>query len=307
MTAASDIQVMVGIATRRRLPQLRRLLESLVHTRTPPQSRWRCLVVENDNHPQVESLVREFGDLIEIQYQLESDLGIPQARNRILQALTDEDTFVAFVDDDESVDPNWLVELLACQQRHQADVVQGRLVVKFEETPSSWISETWYSQGGSHRLEGPVRYAATNHVLVSHVIIKQHCVRFNEGMRFSGGSDSLFFMQLDLLGACMVFCPNAVVYDWIPPERANLRWLLLRNYRNGITISVCERILSASPLSSVLRFLKGMVLVMLSIVRAILLLPAGPRIAVAPLLFLSRGIGMIVGACGGVYQEYSGR
>jgi len=300
-------QVLVGVATRHRAEKLRRLLESLVGTSSSPNISWRCVVIENDDDPQCETLVTSFADRIKIIYGVEHRQGIPFARNRILDLLTENDDFLAFVDDDETVDPDWLMRLVDCQRRHHADVVQGRLVVNFEVVPPSWISEDLFCHGGQCDNEKAVRYAATNHVLVRHDVIRQHEIRFNEQLAFNGGDDSLFFMTLHKHGAIMIYCPSAIVYDWIPPERARVKWLVRRSFRLGNSISLCERILAGGISGTFLRFSKAMALFL----KALVLLPmaciSGRKGLLRCAMYTSRACGMMYGLLGRSYDEYAGR
>ena len=68
-------------------------------------------------------------------YAVEPRRGIPFGRNTAVRTAGDVD-FVAFLDDDETADPAWLVELLRVQRTTGADVVTGTVLPVFEAGPA---------------------------------------------------------------------------------------------------------------------------------------------------------------------------
>ena len=58
-------------------------------------------------------------------------------------------------------------------------------------------------------------------------------LRFDEAMRFTGGSDSDFFSRAVARGAIIRWVDEAVVKEIVPEERLSLRWNLERARRSG--------------------------------------------------------------------------
>ena len=66
--------------------------------------------------------------------------GISYARNKALQEAFDWGAdAIAFIDDDEVAEPNWLDELLAVQRSSGAEGVCGPVLSHFEEPPPAWM------------------------------------------------------------------------------------------------------------------------------------------------------------------------
>jgi hypothetical protein len=66
-------------------------------------------------------------------------------------------------------------------------------------------------------------------------MLRHSGVRFDETYRFSGGSDTVFFMCVHHAGYLMIWADEALATEWIPKSRATLKWLAMRPFRNGGT------------------------------------------------------------------------
>jgi hypothetical protein len=65
-------------------------------------------------------------------------------------------------------------------------------------------------------------------------LVKEWGLRFRSEFNFTGGSDTVFFEEASRKGALVVWARKAMVYEWIPPSRAKLSWMLKRDFRVGI-------------------------------------------------------------------------
>ena len=96
-----------------------------------------------------------------------------------------------------------------------------------------------------------------------------------------------------------------MVHELIPRSKANAGWLLRRAYRLGNSLSICEVDLYPGDYASrAVRVAKAAA----RIVRGMLFLPVSPLLgkyaSVRALQDVSRGVGMLAGLSGLVYQEY---
>ena len=85
----------------------------------------QVIIVEND-HASV--LQAPLPCRVPIHYALEQRVGIPCARNRVIAEallLNPRPEWLAFVDDDETVDPHWLQAMGSLAATTSADVVTG--------------------------------------------------------------------------------------------------------------------------------------------------------------------------------------
>lgn len=195
------------------------------------------LIVDNAPDAPVEAVVDAFRERsgVDVRYVLEHEPGIPFARNRALDeaAAVDAD-FVAFVDDDEFVDADWLVRLVAHQRREGSHLVGGP--VRLAPQQGASFTDRLVEKGVRKRYErkeaknekrrrdgrdGNVTII-TNNWLGDLAWMRSVGLRFDIALRYSGGSDTALYHKAKSLGARTSWCPDAIVYETIPPERMSL-------------------------------------------------------------------------------------
>ena len=214
---------------------LRRALESLGELHVPDQVEVELIVCENGNENAIYEAVEDARTRLsfELHFLREQTLGIAFMRNRILkEAIRRDATFLAFFDDDEVVNRDWLLNLFKTQLIYEADVVQGHLEQHFETEVSDLVRKN-FPGSFSKKTGDQLDVAYTGNVLFSLRLVKEADLLFDSRLSMTGGSDSLFFMELYDLGAKIVFCKEAVATETIPASRASIEWLLSRSYRNG--------------------------------------------------------------------------
>ena len=237
--------IAVCVATYRRHALLRRLLESLAAVETPEGSVIEVRLVDNDaegsSTPTIEALQAQGLAPKKLLHAIEPKQGIADARNRAVE-MGPADFFV-FVDDDEWVEPDWLVSLMRTQVATGADVVLGSVSGILPPGAPSWLS-----RGGFYNKEVGVdgtvldwRSGRTSNTLVAGRWFNDHGLRFDPRFGRSGGSDSDLFFRLAKLGGRLVACDSARVREDVEPNRASLRWLILRSYRNGMVFQRVAR------------------------------------------------------------------
>jgi hypothetical protein len=134
-------------------------------------------------------------------------------------------------------------------------------------------------------------------------------MRFDERFSASGGSDTLFTVELHRGGGRLVWCDEARVTDVVPPSRLNRRWVLRRAVRTGnswsrVSIEVERRgvaravrrlVLTAQGIARVVGGAGRCVLGFVT--RSVTHQARGART-------LARGLGMTSGAWGYQFGEY---
>lgn len=99
-------RICVGIVTRNRTQMFRKLIVSFQNMRWPADTDVIFAVVEYNNVKSLTEEVSDLGPSTTDFYELEEQLGIPFARNLVLDvSLREACDFTTFVDDDETVDP----------------------------------------------------------------------------------------------------------------------------------------------------------------------------------------------------------
>jgi succinoglycan biosynthesis protein ExoM len=301
--------VSICIATYRRPEGLKRLmagLDRLIFTnQTQPQI--EVIVVDNDPTRSAQVFCEQLRSQFKwsLKYFSEAQRGISYVRNKAVAEVATAADFVLFIDDDEVPEPNWLDELLTAQQTYNADVVAGPSLPFFPgiDTPT-WVIKGKFFEAPrfttGHRLE----YTGTNNVLIRARILRELDQVFDDRFAITGGEDTHLFMRLSRAGYKLIWADSAVVYEWIPQSRTNLKWILQRGYRSYGTYGLCEKELE--PLAKVLarRISTGSGRIAIGIVSLLPSIFLGKSQTVQALLQIARGAGMLSGLMGKSYNEY---
>jgi len=302
------ISIAVCVATYNRPLGLRRLLESLrtqafVHHKTLD---WKIIVVDNDASAPNEEFIRGLNNEfpVPITYAVQPKQGIASVRNLAVALAKDVD-FVAFIDDDEAADPQWLDELLTGVTTHLADVVTGPVIAAFEAPPKKWIIKGRFFERERYPTGKVMDFARTGNVLIDKKYFALFEQPFSEDLDLVGGEDTLFFTYVQQKGAKIVWVDEAITHEYNPPQRTNLKWLLKRSLRLGNTIVQVERMAGQSVLKRFIRvitcaghLLGGILLIIpLGIV-------SGFAGVVKALSITSRGGGELMALLGIYYEIY---
>lgn len=230
------LTVVVSALTRRRPEMLSALIGSWGDMALPKNTTVHLLIVENDDTPLSAEYVQGFGTLANgtvVQYVHEPELGIPFGRNRAAkEAIAQGADLLAFVDDDEIVAKDWLVEMIAAYRNSHAVLIGGPLRVK--NTPRElslvdglmdkciarrYLRKETRAAGRADLSGTPGVTIVTNNWLGETAIFDTHGIWFDEKMRFTGGTDSKLSAQVKSAGLPTAWAAKAAVYEEIPLER----------------------------------------------------------------------------------------
>jgi succinoglycan biosynthesis protein ExoM len=210
------------------------LLDSLSLLDVPDKCRVRLVIADNDPGGKTRALVNNLEKKyrFKIVYVSVPERGISFARNAILDLVDAQ--YLAFLDDDETVQSGWLNAMLQAVVMYKADVVFGPVHSNLPvEVPRWALSHPSFVRPIIRASGAPVQTGATNNVLMRTDMLRQSGVKFDPEFALTGGEDSLFFRNILKAGFRMVWCADAVVYEDVPPERLRLAWILKRSYRSG--------------------------------------------------------------------------
>jgi len=167
----------------------------------------------------------------EVHALVEPQAGISPARNSVVaSALTLKPDFLAFLDDDEQPEPQWLSELLRVQKVTGADVVGGPTISEFPENVPDQIKQNPYygADLGFADEQSCQLQAAGNFLIKADVISTMAPTFFHPAFAQSGGEDLAFFTQLAKNGASMHWAANAIVREAVPANRLTQSWMKSR-------------------------------------------------------------------------------
>ena len=299
--------VAVCVITFQRPTGLRRLILSLAALDLDTVSaRLELNIVDNDAARSAEPVCTELAAVVPfpINYAVEPRRGIPIARNRSVALMAPQADFAAFVDDDETMPPDWLTRLLRVQRIYGADVVAGPVLPKFFTPPPAWAVAGRFFELTRHRTGARLDRAYTNNTLVRAAVLHRMDHLFDERLVYTGGSDTELFRRVHQHGYSIIWADDALVYDWVPATRVTVRWVLQRAFRFGVMTPRHEQCINPGLRSTAriaaigcYRVLKG----------ALLLVPSGffaRHCVVTSLRHICYGAGMLAGCLGLRYDEY---
>src|SRR5208337_4435068 len=118
--------LLVGICTYKRPNMLRLLLDACAKLEAVPGLQLGVLIVDNDPAGSARAVAEAARTMfsMQIHYVVEAKRGIANARNCVLEeALLRNAAFLAFIDDDEVMRPDWLSKLYRTMEETNADAV----------------------------------------------------------------------------------------------------------------------------------------------------------------------------------------
>jgi glycosyltransferase involved in cell wall biosynthesis len=153
--AAGPVSVTIAVCTRERVRDLETCLRSVLRMLEEPGAAAHDVeVLVVDNAPLTDATKELAASLPGVRYALEPRPGLDFARNRALAEAGGD--FVAYVDDDATVDPGWLSGLAeALAENPDAATVTGLVLPKELETRAQIVFE---QRGGFRRGFEKLRY-----------------------------------------------------------------------------------------------------------------------------------------------------
>lgn len=300
------MNVSLCVCTYRRPIGLRRLLDAVARIRTERVERLEIVVVDNDPDGSARATIDGMMDAMPFILRCvhEPRRGISFARNRAVAEADSASEWIAFLDDDEEPEAGWLDELLRVQAAFAADVVAGPVPPRFEAPAPRWILRGRFHEPPRHATGTVLPYADTGNVLVRASLFRVFPQPFAPSLALAGGEDTHFFLRVARAGHRIVWADEAVAWEWVPPSRVRLPWLLRRAFRRGNTWALLERdldpslrVLGMRVLRGGGRIARGAVLMPVSLVRG--------RHAIAETLRgICFGAGSLAGVAGYRYDEY---
>ena len=296
--------VSVCVATCGRPVGLRNLLGALEVLEIPSGVALQVVVVDNDPSGSAKAVCDEMVDrhAYPLRYVLEKRRGIPIARNAALGVALSGSDFIAFIDDDEVPEPDWLAELLRVQSCYKTEVVTGPCLPRYVQSPPRWIVEGEFHERPRYPT-GTLRHVAfTHNALVRAAVFESFEEHFDESMALSGGEDEEFFTRAAAGGFRIVWADNAIVHESVPESRLTVRWILWRAFRVGTSSAWVQSKHHSSTSPRLLAH--GAYCIVKGAGLALSLPLRGRAVAVEGLRLVSYGLGRIAGSRGHLHQEY---
>lgn len=244
MTDMAAIETSIVIPSYRRPVELERTIRSSLAQRDVGGV-FEIVVVDNDPdasaRPVTGRLAAEAP--VEIRYVHEPRPGISQARNAGVAAARGE--YLAFIDDDEEAEPDWLAHFLSALRDFGADAAVGPVYPRFPsagEPVGAYARQVYTRDANAPNGTRLLRWNIGNSIFR-----KATCFvspePFDVRLGLSGGEDTVFLRQLTRRGCTMIWVGDAKVWESVPADRLEPRYLLRRAFRGAQTTTfVCTAV-----------------------------------------------------------------
>ena len=301
-------RVAIGVTTFERPKLLRRTLEAIAALECKADI--EVFVADNGFEKQegvaVAHEMRDAGFPFPITAFAVTDRGITYPRNALVDRVFENlDTdFLAFVDDDQLPEVNWLQALLDVQASYQSDAVGPAVLPMFEDPPPKWAeSSSIYRRYSRNTGLVPILDGTGGVLLAKSILNKIKRPWFNNYFALSGGEDFEFFLRLKANGGKFAFATEAIINEYYTEDRVTMSWALKRAYRIGNS-SILINLLSQPKWQVVVRQAPKMVVgALLGPVLAALSIWS-PGLAFDMLCKSARAYGKFTALLGSRYLEY---
>ena len=176
-----------------------------------------------------------------LSYNISKKNGIASNRNQLMDfALEKNADYIAFIDDDEYPNKNWIFNLYTNIKKYNADVASGGVnYIKPDNLPDNipqYLIAYSCKKTKNRKTQLINKKVATNNVLFSASLCKKQKMYFDEKFNFTGGEDSDFFTRSLALKNKHLWVNDSVVNEVVAIERINFKYL----FKRRITVSASK-------------------------------------------------------------------
>jgi glycosyltransferase involved in cell wall biosynthesis len=234
-TALPPLAIDIVICTYNRAACLDAVLTTLALQTCNDGVRWSVLVVDNastDATAEVVAAHRATGRLPELLYVFEPTLGLTAARLRGARETTAP--WIAFIDDDNFPDSNWLTAIARAVAAHgDAGGIGGKVILDWEVQPPAYLKEFGFcfavqDHGAADCIVDSLAGAGmvlSRRALGDSGWLAQPLVADRVGSKLTSGGDVEMVQRVRAAGYDLWFIPDAVLRHRIPARRMTRRYL----------------------------------------------------------------------------------
>lgn len=197
-----------------------------------PHHSHEIVLVNNNSTDNTDEIIRSYQQAnpnLPLLYVIEYNQGISYARNRGVE--TAKGDIIVFIDDDETVEPEFLTHVNDFfTQYPDAGISSGPVIPVYETEKPKWLSHFTmrlitgaYDKGNSIKLLGNKDYPGTGHACFrKSLFIKYGAFDVSLGRKGSslmGAEDKDFFLRLMNGGEKCYYLPSAKIYHHIPDSK----------------------------------------------------------------------------------------
>ena len=240
------MELSIVISTYNNAASLERTLKS-VAVQDADKSLWECVVVNNNSTDDTAERVAAFAKAhsdINIKLVDESQQGLSYARNRGI--VESQGQFVAFIDDDETINEGFVSAYIDLFRNHGAFVAAGALKVQYENARPRWMS--YYTE---KMIANPLDLGSKITTISNTVMPTGGNMAFNrdvfnlygtfdtnlgrKGGKLFGGEENDMFERVRDLGERIFYTPHAIAYHHIVDKKLTPEYFDKLSYGVGVS------------------------------------------------------------------------
>jgi glycosyltransferase involved in cell wall biosynthesis len=252
---SADISVIVP--TYNRAVLLRETIESFLQMQWSPGTSYELLIVDNNSKDKTKDVAADFmKQNSAIKYVFVEKMGASYARNEgIIRA---SGNIVVFVDDDIEFDKEWGRVLLETFAKYpEVCSIGGKIIPVFPEGKPQWINDGFLGIYGDVKMGEEEKYFEfPGHPYGANMSFRREIFKkvgmFNidlgrkKNILLSNDETGIYY-NISRSNLKVLYSPFAIVRHKVPACRAQKKWILKRNYWQGISDVVFEQITNKKP------------------------------------------------------------
>ncbi len=234
--------ISVVICTYNRSDLLFKVLKTLICQTVSPYL-FEIIIVDNNSRDETQnictSIIADTSNLA-IKYVLEINQGLSHARNRGWRESKGE--YVAYIDDDCKVPPDWLLVAIRVIESVRPAVFGGPYYAYYISAKPFWFRDEYgsHTQGNEFRSLDEGEYLDGANVFFRKEILEE-IGGFNPDLGMSGnkmayGEETALIKNIreKKSGARIYYEPKLLVYHLVPSEKMKLSWNVKSSFIGGI-------------------------------------------------------------------------
>ena len=214
-------------------------LKSLNSLKIPSNYKFKMIFIINPKIYIAKILIKKLLNNIDYSILISVKDNIPDSRNVFLKFIQNKEIqYAGFLDDDCSVDKDWLLNMVKFVNQNDCDIVGGPQKHKIKNDS---FRDYYYCLEPSRTHGKTVKWIATNNCFFSKKIFSKSKVFFDYKFARVGGSDQLFFSELNKKEFLIKWNKKSFITENFSHEREKKRWFFYRNLRYGYSGNMIDR------------------------------------------------------------------
>jgi GT2 family glycosyltransferase len=238
MSSRPDISVV--ICTYNRATILPLAIASLIAQDTGGAFTYEVVVVNDASTDNTLEVIAAAQDKSPVPLRVVSGRGEGVAAARNLGWQNAEGDWIAYTDDDQVNEPDWLAKLWSLAKRRNAQCVGGSVHLRFEEPPTmplTWVTKSMlgFKEHPEKQITRLMDCPGTGNVMF-HKSVFERVGGFDNDLHWGGEDAELMVRVLDA-GIAVWFTPESVVHHLIPPHRVKESYFKWCSLRVGVALA----------------------------------------------------------------------